>query len=196
LACFVEFRQARDRRLRSAGCFWASSGGDGFLPDRERRAAGSIAQIINMDTAWISAFSAVMGSLVGAFTSFVTTYANQRAQYRRDFLSRQFAQRENLYSEFINEAARLVTDSLEQEMIKPSALVRIYGLENRIRLNASDEVVQAARSAIQEIVESYRRPPMTEEEIRRGAYLEIKDPVKGFGEACRKELNRLYRATA
>jgi hypothetical protein len=55
-----------------------------------------------MDTAWISAFSAVMGSLVGAFTSFVTTYANQRAQYRRDFLSKQFAQRENLYSEFIS----------------------------------------------------------------------------------------------
>src|ERR1700731_136629 len=55
-----------------------------------------------MDSAWISAFSAVMGSLVGAFTSFVTTYANQRAQYRRDFLSKQFAQRENLYSQFIH----------------------------------------------------------------------------------------------
>jgi hypothetical protein len=26
-----------------------------------------------------------------------------------------------------------------------------------------------------------------------GLYLEIKDPVKEFGEACRKELNRLYR---
>ena len=149
-----------------------------------------------MNTAWISAFSAVMGSLVGAFTSFVTTYANQRAQYRRDFLSRQFAQRENLYAEFIKEAARLVADSLEQEMIKPSALVPIYGLENRIRLIASDEVVQAARSAVEEIVESYRRPPMTEEEMRRGAYLEIKDPVKVFGEACRKELNRLYSAAA
>jgi hypothetical protein len=73
-----------------------------------------------------------MGSLVGAFTSFVTTYANQRAQYRRDFLSKQFAQRENLYSEFINEAARLMADSLEQEMVKPSTLVPIYGLENRI----------------------------------------------------------------
>ena len=101
-----------------------------------------------MDSAWISAFSAVMGSLVGAFTSFVATYANQRAQYRRDFLSRQFAQRENLYAEFINEAARLMADSLEQEIVKPSTLVPIYGLENRIRLNASDEVVQAARSAI------------------------------------------------
>jgi hypothetical protein len=66
-----------------------------------------------------SAFSAVMGSLVGAFTSFVTTYANQRAQCRRDFLSRQFAQRETLYSEFINEAARLMADSLEQGAVKP-----------------------------------------------------------------------------
>jgi hypothetical protein len=149
-----------------------------------------------MDSAWISGFSAVMGSLVGAFTSFVTTYANQRAQYRRDFLSKQFAQRENLYSEFINEAARLMADSLEQEMVKPSTLVPIYGLENRILLNASDEVVQAARSAIKEIVESYRRPTMTEEDMRRGAYLDIKDPVKEFGEACRKELNHLYRAAS
>jgi hypothetical protein len=149
-----------------------------------------------MDTAWISAFSAVMGSLVGAFTSFVTTYANQRAQYRRDFLSRQFAQRENLYSEFINEAARLQADSLEQEVVKPSTLVAIYAPENRIRLNASDEVVQAASNAIKLIVESYRQPKMTDEDIRRGAYLEVEDPVKEFGEACRRELGRLYRAAS
>jgi hypothetical protein len=149
-----------------------------------------------MDTAWISAFSAVMGSLVGAFTSFVTTYANQRAQYRRDFLSKQFAQREILYSEFINEAARLQVDSLEHEIANPSTLVAIYALANRIRLNASEEVVQAAANAIQEIVESYRRPKMTEEDIRRGAYLEVQDPVKEFGEACRKELRQLYRAAA
>jgi hypothetical protein len=97
-----------------------------------------------MNAAWISAFSAVMGSLVGGFTSFLTTYANQRAQYRRDFLSRQLAQRENLYSEFIDEAARLQIDSLEQEMVKPSTMVAIYALGNRIRLNASEEVVQAA----------------------------------------------------
>ena len=61
------------------------------------------------------------------------------------FLSRQFAQRENLYAQFIDEAARLMADSLEQDVVKPSTLVPIYGLENRIQLNASDEVVQAAR---------------------------------------------------
>ena len=149
-----------------------------------------------MDTAWISAFSAVMGSLVGAFTSFVSTYANQRAQYRRDFLSRQFAQRETLYSEFINEAARLQVDSLEHQMEKPVNLVAIYALVNRIRLNASDEVVLAATDAIEAIIESYRRPAMTAEQISRGAYLEVPDPVKDFGEACRKELSRLYRAAS
>ena len=149
-----------------------------------------------MDTAWISAFSAVMGSLVGAFTSFVTTWANQRAQYRRDFLSRQFAQRETLYAEFITEAARLQVDSLEHQMEQPGTLVAIYALANRIRLNGSDEVVQAATNAIQTIVDSYKRPKMTAEEIRRGAYLEISDPVKEFGEACRKELGHLYRAAS
>src|SRR5467141_5150795 len=97
-----------------------------------------------MDSAWIGAFSAVMGSLVGGFTSFVTTYTNQRHQYRRDFLSKQFTQRETLYSEFINEAARLQVESLDSQMEKASGLVTIYALLNRIRLTASDEVVRAA----------------------------------------------------
>jgi len=146
-----------------------------------------------MDTAWISAFSAVMGSLVGAFTSFVTTYANQRSQYKRDFLSKRFAQRETLYSDFINEAARLAVESLDRQMEKASGLVTIYALQNRIRLTASDEVVRAADKTIKNIVESYKRPNMTAEEIRQGAYLDIEDPVKEFCEACRKELNDLYR---
>jgi len=137
-----------------------------------------------------------MGSLVGAFTSFVTTYANQRSQYKRDFLSKQFAKRETLYSEFINEAARLTVESLDRQMEKASALVTIYALHNRIRLNASEEVIQAADNTIKNIVESYKRPDMTAEEIRKGAYLDIEDPLKEFGEACRNELNKLYRAAA
>jgi hypothetical protein len=149
-----------------------------------------------MDAALIGAFSAVMGSLVGGLTSFATTYANQHAQYRREFFSRQFAQRENLYSEFINEAARLQVDSLEQEFVKPSTLVTIYALGNRIRLNSSDEVVRAAENAVREIIESYRTPKMTDDDIRRQAFLEIKDSVKEFSEACRKELKRLYRAVS
>jgi hypothetical protein len=78
-------------------------------------------------------------------------------------------------------------------MEKASGLVNIYALQNRIRLNASEEVIQAVEHTIKEIVESYRRPNMTAEEIRKGAYLEIEDPLKEFGQACRNELNKLYR---
>jgi hypothetical protein len=149
-----------------------------------------------MDTAWISGFSAVMGSLVGAFTSFVTTYVNQRSQYRRDFIAKQFAQRETLYTDFINEAARLEIESLDRQMDKASTLVTIYALQNRIRLNSSEEVIQAATHTIDKIVASYKRPNMTAEEIHRAAFCDIEDPLKEFGEACRNELNRLYRAAA
>jgi hypothetical protein len=63
-------------------------------------------------------------------------------------------------------------------------------------LSSSDEVVKAAEKAVREIIKSYRRPKMTAEDIRRQAYLEIKDPVKEFGEACRRELNGLYPAVS
>jgi hypothetical protein len=149
-----------------------------------------------MDTAWISGFSAVMGSLVGAFTSFVATYVNQRSQYRRDFIAKQFAQRETLYMEFINEAARLEIESLDRQMDKASTLVTIYALQNRIRLNSSEEVIRAATHTIDKIVASYKRPNMTADEIQRAAFCDIEDPLKEFGEACRKELDKLYSAAA
>src|SRR6476659_1227837 len=144
-----------------------------------------------MDSAWIGAFSAVMGSLVGGLTSFLTTYANQRNQNRRDFFSKQISHRETLYTEFINEAARLSVESLDSQMEKASGLVTIYALHNRIRLNASEEVVQAAEHTIANIVESYKRPNLTAEEIRGGGFLDIDDPLKEFGVACRKELSKL-----
>ena len=73
-----------------------------------------------MDTALIGAFSAVMGSLVGGLTSFLTTYANQRNQSRRDFFSKQISQRETLYTEFINEAARLKSNRSIAKWRKPA----------------------------------------------------------------------------
>ena len=150
-----------------------------------------------MDTALIGAFSAVMGSVVGGLTSFLTTYANQRNQNRRDFFKKQISQRETLYTEFINEAARLEVESIDSQMEKASGLVTIYALHNRIRLNASEEVVQAADHTIKNIVESYKRQNLTAEEIRSGAFLDnFEDPLKEFGEACRNELNKLYSSAA
>ncbi len=84
-------------------------------------------------------------------------------------------------------------DALDRQMEKASGLVTIYALHNRIRLNASEEVIQAADHTIKNIIQSYKRPNLTADEIRNGAYVNIEDPLKEFGEASRNELNKLYR---
>ena len=147
-----------------------------------------------MNSAWISAFSAVMGSSVGALTSFLTTYINERNQSRRDFLNKQFAQRETLYSEFIEEAARLFADSGEHQLEKMDTLVPIYALLNRIRLKSSEEVVRAAQKTIEDIIKSYNLPNLTAEWFHN-LPASGSDPLMEFGEACRKELNTLYSTT-
>ena len=79
-----------------------------------------------------------MGSLAGGCTSFVTTQANQRNQYRRDFLTHNSLNAKPFILEFMNEAARLLVESLDGQMEKASGLVTIYSLHNRMRLNSSE----------------------------------------------------------
>jgi hypothetical protein len=152
-----------------------------------------------MNTAWITAFSAIMGSLVGALTSVLTTYVSQRNQSRRDFLNKQFVQRETLYCDFINEAARLFADSLQHQFEKTESLVSIYAILNRIRLKSSQEVLRAAMTTIDDIIASYNRPNLTTEQLRGFTPEELQsrpnelDPLRKFGEACRKELNAIIR---
>jgi hypothetical protein len=151
-----------------------------------------------MNSAWISALSAIMGSLAGALTSVLTTYVSQRSQARRDFLNKQFAQRETLYCEFINEAARLFADSLQHQIEKTEPLVAIYVLLNRIRLNNSAEVIRAAMTTIDDLIATCNRPNLTAEQLRSFTTEELhgrankSDPLRKFGEACRKELNTIY----
>jgi hypothetical protein len=92
-----------------------------------------------MDPAIITALAAVMGSIVGGLASFATTYFTQRNQAHRDLLSRDVAHREELYSQFIKEAANLYADSLDKTLENPASLIGMYSLIGRMRLNAGDK---------------------------------------------------------
>jgi hypothetical protein len=71
--------------------------------------------------------------------SFSTFFRVSSGRYRRDFLSKQFALRESLYSDFINEAARLQIESLDHQMEKVGALFRAYQTWNaRLILGTSN----------------------------------------------------------
>jgi hypothetical protein len=140
-----------------------------------------------MDPAIITALAAVMGSLVGGLASFATTFFTQRNQAHRDFLSRDVAHREELYSQFIKEATNLYVDSLDKTLENPASLIGMYSLVGRIRLLGSDKVLAAAEKVAETIVDSYNRPPTTFEDVYKVARERHVDPLKEFTEACREE---------
>ena len=141
-----------------------------------------------MDRSIIAAFSAILGSTVGGLTTFATTFLNQRYAMRRDMLVKDVANREQLYSEFLKEVGNLYFDSINRtldDLSKQGSLIAMYSLIGRIRMISSEAVLTAAEKLAEDIVESYKRPPMTLQEFQQlwGA----SDPWHEFTNACRAE---------
>ncbi|WP_153146032.1 hypothetical protein [Dechloromonas sp. H13] len=146
-----------------------------------------------MDPSIVSALSAILGSLVGGSASIAAAWFTQKGQNQRELLGTKIHRREVLYAEFITECSRLTADALARTLESPATLVHIYALLNQIRLIASDEVVAAAQSAMDEILEQYFEPNMSLTELRKIATSHGSDPLQAFSEACRKELDQIQR---
>ena len=141
-----------------------------------------------MDSSIIAAFSAILGTTVGGLTTFLTTFLNQRYAMRRDIMAKDVANREQLYSEFLKEVGNLYFDSINRTLDDASqqtSLIAMYSLVGRIRMISSEAVLKAAEKVAEDIVESYKRPPMTFQEFQQlwGA----SDPWHEFTNACRAE---------
>ena len=65
-----------------------------------------------MDVAYITALSALGGSLVGGLTSGFTTWLTQRSKTRAGELARQMSRRDDLYNAFIVEASKAYGDAI------------------------------------------------------------------------------------
>jgi hypothetical protein len=141
-----------------------------------------------MDSSMIAAFSAVLGTTVGGLATFLTTYLNQRFAMRRDILAKDVANREQLYSEFLKEVGNLYFDSIHRTLDdagQQSSMISMYSLVGRIRMISNEAVLKAAEKVAQDIVESYKRPPMTFEEFQQ--MWGSSDPWHEFTNACRVE---------
>jgi len=134
------------------------------------------------------AASALAGATIGGLASFGGSLMTQWLQLRDKNLENNRAQREALFSEFINEAARLFGDALSHEKDDVTDLVRLYAIVARIRLVASPPVVQAAEKTMDAIIEAYLAPNRSLHELRTLAAEGQMDFLLGFGEACRAEL--------
>jgi hypothetical protein len=141
-----------------------------------------------VDSTLVTALAAALGSLVGAFASIATTWISLRTQSARANREWQLRERESLYKEFIMEASRLCADAMVNSLERPDQVVALYGILSRIRLVSGDEVLGQAVECCHRIVERYRRPNLTEDQVRATFDANEFDPLKEFSAACRKEL--------
>jgi hypothetical protein len=145
-----------------------------------------------MDSSMLAAFSAILGTTVGGLTTFLTTFLNQRYAMRRDILAKDVANREQLYSEFLQEAGNLYFDSINrtvEDVSQLASLIKMYSLVGRIRMISSEAVLTAAEKVAGDIIESYKRPPTTLQEFQE--HWGATDPWHEFTNACREERESL-----
>jgi hypothetical protein len=149
-----------------------------------------------MDSTIVIALAGVLGSLVGGAATAATTWVTARTHGKRELVSAEMKKREALYGEFINECCERAIDSFGRSLDKPEVLLTTYELLNRIRLCASETVLQEAEQAVAVIMDQYFASNLSLEEMRalmrKGANV---DPLKRFAETCRAELKAML-ATA
>ena len=68
-----------------------------------------------MDAAYVSAFAALAGSVIGGATSFAAAWITQRKQANVQLLLHEKARRQELYKQFIEEASKLTAVRLIRE---------------------------------------------------------------------------------
>jgi len=137
--------------------------------------------------ATISALAAIFGSLAGGFASSLSTWITQRHQDRRDLLAKRIFHREQLYSDFISESARVMADAIQHSFQDPTRLTPTYALLSRIRLSSSGDVLASAEQVVQHIISTYSEPNLTPEEIQ-SRVTKRQDPLREFSNVCRAEL--------
>jgi len=148
-----------------------------------------------MDVAYISALSALAGSVVGGLTSGVTTWLNQRSQVRAGQLAHDRSVREDLFKDFIVAASKAYGNAIVSSEPQVQELVALYAMISTMRLLSSPRVVACADKVMRATMETYFAPNKTirelDELVRSGTDI---DPLKDFSEAARDEL-RTFSAT-
>jgi hypothetical protein len=147
-----------------------------------------------LDVGYISALSALAGSVVGGFTSTLTTWLTQRAQAHAKHLAHEITRRQDLYRDFITSASKTYADALVNSEPQLPDLVALYSMISRMRILSEPQIVLCADKLMGTIIDTYFAPNRSVRELRglikAGAGI---DPLQEFSEAAREEI-RAYLA--
>jgi hypothetical protein len=142
-----------------------------------------------MNVAYISALSALAGSVVGGLTSGITTWLGLRAQARDGQLAREMLRRDDLYRDFIVAASKAYGDAILSNEPQMQELVALYAMISRMRVVSLPRTLASAEKVVDTTIGTYFAPNKTIHELhemmKSGTGI---DPLKDFSEIAREEL--------
>ena len=136
-------------------------------------------------------FLALARAVIGGVTTFLTSWTTQMAQARSSRLSEERARRDQLYSKFLDETARLYSYAMSEDKINHENLVNIFALRGRILLQSSSSIVEAADAIIKRLVSLYMTPNRSDDDLLRDIENSSDDLMVAFAKVCRAELKLL-----
>ena len=110
---------------------------------------------LSMDASIISALAALLGATIGGLTSVFASWLAHRTQAHAQWLAQETIRRQELYKEFIEEAANCYADALQHEKPEIPAWIELYAKIGRMRVVSSPRVVVSAEQVGQKIIDTY-----------------------------------------
>jgi hypothetical protein len=141
-----------------------------------------------MNPAYLSAFAALAGSLIGGLTTILATWLTHHAQSRAQHVAQGLSMRQELYKNFTEEASRLYADAFERDNPNISDLVNLYALVSRMRVLSSSKIIESADTIVRRIIATYLEPNKTFRDLKDIVERDTMDPLREFSNACREEL--------
>lgn len=144
-----------------------------------------------MDVAFISAVSALGGSVIGGTISGLATWLSQRVVAHAGQRTHDKSRLEDLYRDFIDLASKLHGNALTSNDPQIQEIVALYALVNRMRILSSPQMVACADKIMYQMLDTYFAPSITVQELhelmKNGGALAL-DALKDFSETAREEL--------
>jgi hypothetical protein len=145
-----------------------------------------------MNIAYVSALSALAGSVIGGLTAGFTSWLNGRSQARVSRLVADLARRQDLFRDFIVAASKTYAEALVSTEPNIQEVVTLWAIVSRMRVLCSSPTTASAEKVMRQTMDTFFSPPRTPVElhdlIKRGVGI---DPLQEFSEAAREELRAL-----
>ncbi len=145
----------------------------------------------------MSAIAALAGAAIGGGASILGSWVVHRAKIRAEWLAHDRLRRQDLYNEFIEDAARCYIDALQHAKPDVASLVSLYAKMSRMRVVSSAPVLAAAEEVLKRIARANSEPPLTittdqvQAVLEEGSRNRSIDALRAFSEACRAESDSL-----